>query len=142
MSGSDDSGGKPLQRTARYSFAPLGWHVEAGDGAQTFNPPTIEWSNSTGVSVSPALELTAEGKGPPEITLNLISVPVSQATAILVARGKPFLDATVGPTFKFGLTLNRDEAQKLIEEAMALGLDAAAATAYVVAESVTRSRTR
>jgi hypothetical protein len=130
----DDSGKQPTKLTARYSFSPLGWRVSGGDGAQTFGSPTVEWSNSTSIDVSPALDLTASGSGPPDITLDLISVPVSPATAILVDHGQPYLSATLGPTFSFGLTLNRDEVKKLIEQAGALGLDAAAATAYVTAE--------
>ena len=94
----------------------------------------IEWSNSSSIEVSPALDLTATGKGPPDITLDLISVPVSPITAILVAHGQPYLSATIGPTFSFGLTLNRKEVEKLMEEAVALGLGAAAADAYVTVE--------
>ena len=134
LGASDDSGKQTTAHVARYSFAPLGWHVSPGDGAQTFGSPTVEWSNSSSIEVSPALDLTANGKSPPDITLDLISVPVSPATAIVVDHGQPYLSATLGPTFSFGLTLNRKELQKLVEQAVALGLDASAAIAYVTVE--------
>lgn len=134
VQGAYTSGRHAVVRTGRYSFSPLGWQVPSGSGAEVASRPTIEWSNATTPSLIPSLDLTYNQGGPPDVTLDLISVPVSDTTATLISHGQSYLSATAGPSLFLGLKLDRKKLEELTAAAIALGMTATDAASYVTAE--------
>ena len=68
------------------------------------------------------------------MTLDLISVPVSDTTATLISHGQSYLSATAGPSLFLGLKLDRKKLEELTAAAIALGMTATDAASYVTAE--------
>ncbi len=118
------SGPRAVERSATFSFVPPAWHVPSDTGAPSPPAPKLDWGSA--IEFNPSLSLSLAGEGP-ELSLELLTVPIATTSATLLREGEPFLEATLGPELDVGLKLNRRLVESLVAAGITEGLGSLAA---------------